>query len=162
MFGFVFLDHNLKNKCTDSDPEQCPLWEKEGECQKNPRWMLKNCKKSCKVEECGKSICRNSSLIYIEWSDANKTHSHNSYKLHFIMLQISGIQASNLLQIRYPVQARSLIHTDRPDYHGCIWRLSSTSFVFLAINCRYTVSHEDESYLKHSCKIYNNRLRSFF
>lgn len=43
-------------KCTDSDLEQCPLWAKEGECFKNPSWMLENCKKSCRIEACGKSI----------------------------------------------------------------------------------------------------------
>ena len=28
---------------------RCEEWKKEGECQRNPTYMLKNCKKSCGV-----------------------------------------------------------------------------------------------------------------
>jgi len=46
--------------------------------------MFKNCKKSCKGEECGTSICGKSSLNYLqESSDANKTHpQHGWLNLH--------------------------------------------------------------------------------
>ena len=32
--------------CQDSDA-QCATWASSGECQKNPGWMLKNCRRSC-------------------------------------------------------------------------------------------------------------------
>jgi len=32
--------------CVDGD-RSCPAWARIGECQKNPSWMLVNCKKSC-------------------------------------------------------------------------------------------------------------------
>ncbi|XP_057315605.1 hatching enzyme 1.2-like [Hydractinia symbiolongicarpus] len=33
--------------CTDSD-SKCPYWQSIGECYKNPNWMLRNCRKSCR------------------------------------------------------------------------------------------------------------------
>ena len=35
--------------CIDTDTVNCPVWASSGECDKNPGWMQKNCKKSCKV-----------------------------------------------------------------------------------------------------------------
>lgn len=37
------------SSCEDSNKVQCPLWAKNGECEKNPAWMKVNCRKSCKV-----------------------------------------------------------------------------------------------------------------
>ncbi|XP_078382242.1 uncharacterized protein LOC144664915 [Oculina patagonica] len=42
--------------CIDSHPDQCPFWANEGECFKNPSWMLTNCVKSCRVGACGLDI----------------------------------------------------------------------------------------------------------
>lgn len=33
--------------CSDNH-SRCSYWASIGECYKNPRWMLPNCKKSCK------------------------------------------------------------------------------------------------------------------
>ncbi|GFR04679.1 zinc metalloproteinase nas-13 [Trichonephila clavata] len=35
-----------RKMCSDSD-NQCRGWAERGECKKNPKWMLSNCKKSC-------------------------------------------------------------------------------------------------------------------
>jgi hypothetical protein len=32
--------------CEDVEP-RCPEWQQQGECQKNPGYMLQNCRKSC-------------------------------------------------------------------------------------------------------------------
>merc|ERR1739844_8739 len=34
--------------CVDNS-KHCPVWSKTGECEKNPDYMLVNCRKSCKV-----------------------------------------------------------------------------------------------------------------
>ena len=40
----------LGRVCRDSSghENQCPYWAKTGQCDKNPDWMLVNCKKSCR------------------------------------------------------------------------------------------------------------------
>ena len=40
-------------ECTD-DEADCSKWAEVGECQKNPTFMLKSCKKSC--DQCGNQI----------------------------------------------------------------------------------------------------------
>lgn len=42
------------SSCEDNSAHkvQCPLWAKNGECQKNPAFMKVKCRKSCNV--CGK------------------------------------------------------------------------------------------------------------
>ena len=39
----------LGRVCRDSSGHEsnCPYWAKTGQCDKNPDWMLVNCKKSC-------------------------------------------------------------------------------------------------------------------
>ncbi|XP_065676037.1 low choriolytic enzyme-like [Hydra vulgaris] len=37
---------SCKDTCNDKH-SNCAAWEKSGECQKNPNWMLPNCSKSC-------------------------------------------------------------------------------------------------------------------
>jgi len=39
---------NPPSTCTDNH-RNCSYWAGRGECKKNPRWMLVNCKKSCRV-----------------------------------------------------------------------------------------------------------------
>ena len=39
--------------CEDLD-EDCDFWSTSGECQKNPKFMLKKCRKSCGVCKGGK------------------------------------------------------------------------------------------------------------
>jgi hypothetical protein len=39
--------------CADND-NQCAYWVKKGECERNPKYMLKNCQKGCKVCSCKK------------------------------------------------------------------------------------------------------------
>merc|ERR1711879_584272 len=46
--------------CKD-DNEYCEAWEKSGECKRNPAFMLKSCRKSCK--ECGIGNCSCSDFI---------------------------------------------------------------------------------------------------
>ena len=40
----------------------CPEWQRGGECEKNPGWMLLNCKNSCKVCE-HRAACANNNNI---------------------------------------------------------------------------------------------------
>lgn len=42
------------DECTNKN-DQCPYWVKKGECQKNPKYMLKNCQKGCEVCSCKSS-----------------------------------------------------------------------------------------------------------
>jgi hypothetical protein len=35
--------------CVDSDPEQCPRWQANGDCASNTEWMRANCPVSCDV-----------------------------------------------------------------------------------------------------------------
>ncbi|KIH67777.1 shTK domain protein [Ancylostoma duodenale] len=35
-----------ESNCCDKDPS-CALWASQGECSKNPEWMLSNCQLSC-------------------------------------------------------------------------------------------------------------------
>ncbi|CAK9035779.1 Probable prolyl 4-hydroxylase 7 (AtP4H7) [Durusdinium trenchii] len=38
----------VSDPCSDRFPRKCPSWEAQGECRKNPGWMIVNCPKSCK------------------------------------------------------------------------------------------------------------------
>ncbi|XP_076372877.1 hatching enzyme 1.2-like [Tachypleus tridentatus] len=40
-------------ECSDND-KNCGIWAEQGECKKNPEWMLVNCKVSCQT--CGRCI----------------------------------------------------------------------------------------------------------
>ena len=41
--------------CQDLQPEECPEWAEDGECEANPDYVLRNCAKSCGV--CGEQHC---------------------------------------------------------------------------------------------------------
>ena len=43
---FILLSGGGGGSCTDSNPS-CASWASRGECQSNPKYMLKSCKKSC-------------------------------------------------------------------------------------------------------------------
>ena len=45
--------HIVILECNDEEAD-CSKWAEVGECQKNPTYMLKSCKKSCKA--CGTYI----------------------------------------------------------------------------------------------------------
>ncbi|GFR04685.1 zinc metalloproteinase nas-13 [Trichonephila clavata] len=42
----ILWENIQQEMCSDSD-NQCRGWAERGECKKNPKWMLSNCKKSC-------------------------------------------------------------------------------------------------------------------
>jgi hypothetical protein len=44
----LLLDNSPSSRCEDKD-RNCPSWASRGECQKNPKYMKKNCPKSCKT-----------------------------------------------------------------------------------------------------------------
>ena len=45
----VILDVQCEDTWYELDKGNCPEWSRDGECQKNPDFMLKHCRKSCKV-----------------------------------------------------------------------------------------------------------------
>ena len=51
--------------CLDQN-SNCPMWEAWGECEKNPDWMLVNCKNSCKVCE-NRAACVNTNKDCEYW-----------------------------------------------------------------------------------------------
>ena len=54
--------------CKD-DNKDCEAWEKSGECKRNPAFMLKNCRKSCK--ECGMCKFRLFQMAYLTEFECN-------------------------------------------------------------------------------------------
>lgn len=44
------VDEKEKEECVDNH-ESCDMWASKGECKANPKYMLRNCQKSCMV--CG-------------------------------------------------------------------------------------------------------------
>ena len=54
--------------CND-DHTKCPEWAKLGECQENPAYMLRNCKKSCNI--CNENLSVDA-LIEEAWKKKNK------------------------------------------------------------------------------------------
>jgi hypothetical protein len=44
----LLLDNSPSSRCEDKD-RNCPSWASRGECEKNPKYMKKNCPKSCKT-----------------------------------------------------------------------------------------------------------------
>jgi len=84
-------DDALKNApCVDSNV-QCPTWAKIGECQNNPAYMLKSCRKSCGT--CGVSVtmpavtpasgvCEDLSKQYCPiWAKSGECKSNPNYML---------------------------------------------------------------------------------
>ncbi|XP_023931336.1 coagulation factor IX [Lingula anatina] len=45
-----------KGDCAENkhpNDQECEYWARRGECEANPSWMLQNCRKACKPEDCG-------------------------------------------------------------------------------------------------------------
>ena len=62
---------NNKFCCRDLD-SNCESWSKAGECEKNPNYMLSNCKKSCSIDLDSK--CES-------WSKAGECEKNPNYML---------------------------------------------------------------------------------
>ena len=60
--------------CVDKETVNCPIWAKNGECKKNPAYMLVNCEKSCK--QCNGEIHKINSINSIY-------SSKKSHEKHF-------------------------------------------------------------------------------
>ncbi|XP_069993615.1 zinc metalloproteinase nas-4 isoform X2 [Penaeus vannamei] len=62
-------------ECEDSH-KHCSTWAKDGECEKNPDWMLSNCANSCK--NCG-SKCKDTNMFCKEWSQLGECTKNAPY-----------------------------------------------------------------------------------
>ncbi|XP_070211441.1 cysteine-rich motor neuron 1 protein-like [Littorina saxatilis] len=59
----------------------CRFWASRGECTNNPGWMLKNCKKSCKVKEC-QSECVDADPYCNWWSGQEQCEKNPVWMLN--------------------------------------------------------------------------------
>ncbi|XP_040568966.1 zinc metalloproteinase nas-6 [Lepeophtheirus salmonis] len=64
-----------KADCVDSN-KYCPTWAKQGECEKNPAWMLKNCQISC--QEC-KNSCADHNPSCQKWANSGECTKNSDY-----------------------------------------------------------------------------------
>ncbi|XP_022251606.1 zinc metalloproteinase nas-13-like [Limulus polyphemus] len=64
--------------CADKN-QNCEFWARQGECQRNPLWMMENCKKSCK--QCKYTLCRDESSYCNFWR-RNRQCERNSSFMH--------------------------------------------------------------------------------
>ncbi|CAL8095466.1 unnamed protein product [Orchesella dallaii] len=66
-------------KCTDNHKD-CQRWASSGECQKNPNWMMVNCKYSC--NQCRVS-CTNNNKYCDAWANSGECSKNPEYmKVH--------------------------------------------------------------------------------
>jgi hypothetical protein len=66
--------HNTILQYVVLDLSHCATWAKQGECQKNPGWMLKGCPLSC--NEC-KNDCNDLNAYCKAWADAGECKAVN-------------------------------------------------------------------------------------
>ncbi|XP_076358916.1 zinc metalloproteinase nas-15-like [Tachypleus tridentatus] len=62
--------------CEDKHPS-CEVWARQGECHRNPLWMLENCQKSCK--QCKHTLCRDESTYCDFWKRNNQCQRNPSF-----------------------------------------------------------------------------------
>lgn len=63
------------------DNSHCATWAKEGECQKNPNWMLKGCPLSC--NEC-KNDCNDLNIYCKQWADSGECGKVKSKQIKLV------------------------------------------------------------------------------
>ena len=64
--------------CTDSN-EECHPWAKSGECANNPRFMLENCRASCRM--CQSERCHDSSEGCARWATSGECGRNHAFML---------------------------------------------------------------------------------
>eukprot|EP00794_Sanderia_malayensis_P015044 gene15044-16597_t len=64
--------------CVDNHGD-CAAWASSGECQKNPDWMLVNCKKSCNA--CSSSQCVDNDSNCSYWASIRECSKNPNYML---------------------------------------------------------------------------------
>ncbi|XP_074616194.1 transmembrane prolyl 4-hydroxylase-like [Acropora palmata] len=93
---------DFANNCTDND-FTCVRWAKSGECQKNPKYMLKNCQLSCEV-------CKDAREFHFQHWDLNKDGILSGFEL---------IKATEMFYFLY---------TDEDDIYEMFLMLNITQF----------------------------------
>jgi len=72
-------------QCEDSwnklDKGNCPEWSRNGECQKNPDFMLKHCRKSCKVCKGTDVHCEDNNTNCPEWATSGECDKNPYFRL---------------------------------------------------------------------------------
>ena len=63
-----------KKSCIDRVPEDCPYWASNGECDKNPKYMLPNCAGSCNPQ-----CCMDSNENCAFWASSGECENNPSY-----------------------------------------------------------------------------------
>lgn len=67
----VNLDNIVQSDCIDEE-ERCRFWANHGECQKNPSYMLRSCRKSCNSCSTIKDIPGKAQSEIQRWTQASK------------------------------------------------------------------------------------------
>ncbi len=99
----VNVDPNISTPvgCADKNFE-CPSWAAEGECSKNPGWMLANCALSCDSCEGGDSnepapTCVDSDNRCPEWAAADECYKNPVWMGNNCKLSCGGCQSQDNL-----------------------------------------------------------------
>lgn len=63
--------------CVDANPEDCPTWAKEGECDANPDYMHQECRHSC--GQCGTGGCQDLDADCYTWAKAGECNTNPEF-----------------------------------------------------------------------------------
>ena len=114
----LFVFQIEAEECRDENPN-CVWWAEEGECSRNPDYMLHNCKASCK--QCRHSITDDTVIRKIEpeecgnknpncgwWAEAGECIKNPNYMLH-----ICKASCKKCLQDFFPIECPVWAATDQ-------------------------------------------------
>ena len=120
--------------------ENCQYWAEEGECDKNPTYMLENCKESCrKVSTVSDERCQ----LWAEGGDCDK---NPTYMLENCKESCRKVAIASLRAAKELASIESFFDLSAKDIHGDIIEFSRfrgqvTILTNVASYCGYTDSH---------------------